>query len=612
MKRPSDWLREPSAHALLLAGACLLAYADTFHVPFTFDDQRCIVSNPAIRGFASFANPALARSLPSSLQCGFATRIVGHFTFALNFRLGGLDVAGYHLFNLAVHLANALLVYLLVKLSSRTPLFESSTEGTESRRPPAASSFVPLFSALLFACHPVQTQAVTYVTQRFTSLATFFYLLAVILYAGFRLSAAGARRWILFVAALMSSVLAMMTKEISFTLPAVLALYEITFLRGRAKMRLLSLFPFFLTLPIIPLLLGMPRSAADAGELDASLKALAGNVPVTRFEWVLTQLRVVATYLRLFFLPIGQNLDYDYPIHRSLADVEVLLSLLLLLAVLAAGALLYVRSHRRGPRASPDLALASFGIFWFLVTLIVESGIVPLADVIFEHRMYLPSVGLFTAVATLAFAVRERLAIAAPSVARLTVPLLSAAIFLLGFATYARNEVWGDEVRLWEDVARKSPMKVRAHMELGALHAKSGRLEEATREILTAIRLRPDYADAYNSLGVIRRRQGLFDEAMASYLTALRLRPDYAEVHRNVGLLLAAAGHVPEAVREIQEAVRLRPDYAEAHNSLGVLYAQQGQMDAATREFEATLRLAPGHAGARSNLEKAFRSGRAR
>ncbi len=605
-------LLKPAAHIAIVLTAGLLTYANTFHVPFTFDDQRCIITNPAIRSFEYYSNPALAQSVSSSLQCSFATRVVGHFTFALNFWLGGLDVVGYHVLNLAVHLANALLVYLLVRLTFRTPLLASRV-ATSTGAPQGASSLIALFSALLFACHPVQTQAVTYVTQRFTSLATFFFLATIILYAGHRLSAPGPKRWILFASALATSLLAMRTKEISFTLPVVLALFELQFLQGSGRARLLSLAPFFLTLLVIPVMLfGAPGAVSDVGEIDTSLKAMASNVPITRWEYVLTQFRVLVTYWRLFLLPIGQNVDYDYPVHRSLLEASVLLSALLLLAVFAMGVFFHVRSGARGDNARRQLRLASFGIFWFFATIAVESSFVPLADVIFEHRMYLPSVGVFIAAVTLAFFIREKLEPRAPFAARLAVPLLSAAVLAYGLAAHARNDVWRDEVRLWEDAARKSPANVRPRMQLAALHVRSGRLEEAAREVLTAIRLSPDYADAYNTLGVIKKRQGLLDEAMAHYLTALQLRPGYAEVHANIGLLFGAKGRVADATRALQEAVRLKPDFAEAHNALGVLYAQQGNIPGAIGEFETALRLNPGHLGARSNLERAMQLGRVR
>jgi Flp pilus assembly protein TadD len=500
----------------------------------------------------------------------------------------------------AVHLANALLVYLLVSLAFRSPPFADGRARPGGRE--QAGPLVALFAALLFACHPLQTQAVTYVTQRFASLATLFYLLASALYAACRLSGSGARSALLQAGAIASAALAMIAKEISFTLPFALALIEVVLFRGERRRRLLRLLPFFLML-LIPLALHGVFAHGGLAEADASLRA-AGRSPLTRWEYLLTQLRVVVTYLRLFVLPVGQNVDWDYPEYRSLLDPPVLLSLVFLLAILAGAAILLLRSRR--PDGPPELALASLGLFWFLGTLAVESGAVPLTDVIFEHRMYLPSVGLCIAASALAFHGRALLGRTAPAAARLVVPALSALVLALGAATYARNDLWTDEVRLWQDAAAKSPLKVRPHLELGALHAARGRLADASREIETAIALAPGSAEAHNSLGVIRKREGRLAEAMESYLTALRLQPDFAEARANVGLLHAAQGRLEDAVGDFEEAVRMKPDYAEGHNGLGVLYAQQGRLDDAVREWRTALTINPAHARARANLERAL------
>jgi tetratricopeptide (TPR) repeat protein len=524
---------------------------------------------------------------------------MGHLTFAVNYRLGGLEVLGYHLFNVAVHLANALLVYLLVTLAFRAPALKDP-DGDGRRGLPAP--LVALFTALLFACHPLQTQAVTYVVQRFASLAAFFYLLAAQLYLRSRLPGSAPGRAASYAGALGATVLAMLTKENALTLPFALALLEVVLMRGPWTRRLLRLAPFSLALLILPALLGAFSARGCIAEVDASLESAS---PLGRREYLLTELPVVATYLRLFLLPVGQSVDHDFPVYRSLLDGPVLLSAFLVLGLAATAVALLVRARRPGPGTRPELALVSLGVLWFFLTLSVESGLVPLADVIFEHRAYLPSVGLCLSAVTLAFLARRGLERARPAAARLVVPALSATVLALGAATVARNRVWGDEIRLWEDAARKGPGKVRPHMHLGALYAADGRLDLAGREIETAISLRPDYADAYNSLGVILRRQGLAAAALESYRAALRLRPDFAEARHNVALLYAAQGLLDDAVREMEEAVRARPGYAEGHNALGVIYARQGRLGDAAREFARALEVDPGNAMARANLAQA-------
>ena len=598
MDRPSPTpglARRPSLHAAVLALGATLPYANTLGAPFTLDDGHAIVRNPALRGLFDAPGRALADLAASNFP-----RLVGNLTFALNFATGGLDVTGYHAVNIAIHLLATLLVYRLVSLTYRTPSLSSA--------PPEAlgdGPLVALFAALLFACHPVATQAVTYVVQRFASLATLFYLLALVLYAGARLSTGRAGRRARLAGALVAALLGTLTKEICFTLPLALALYELFFFEGPARPRVWALAPFLLTLPILPLAYLRPAGPAlDLDAVDASLRASADPAGPGRLGYLLTQLRVLVTYLRLLALPVGQNVDYDYPVSHSPLEPAVVLSAFLLAALLATGLWLAFRSRRPGEAA---LRVPAFGVLWFFVTSSVESTFFPLADVIFEHRLYLPSVGLFLAVVALAFEARRRLAVPA---GRLLVPALSALAVLLGAAAFARNEVWRDEVRLWEDAARKSPAKPRPHLWLGWLYLRDGRVDDAAREVEAAVRLGPGVA-AYDALGVVRVRQGRYGEARASYERALDLDPSAAEVHDNLGLLYKTLGQTEAAEREYLEALRLRPGYADAHNDLGALYAREGRLEEAIREFQAALAASPIHAGARRNLETALRqSGR--
>jgi Flp pilus assembly protein TadD len=342
---------------------------------------------------------------------------------------------------------------------------------------------------------------------------------------------------------------------------------------------------------------------ASAPEAPGAPGPSAGGWTLSRWEYVVTQLRVVATYLRLWIAPAGQNVDPDVVPSRSLLEPAVVLSAALLVALLAAAVVLYRRAAR--PDFAPELRLAGVGILWFFGTLTVESAF-PLADALVEHRVYLPSAGLSIAVAALAVTLRDRLRATRPAWGDAVLPVLAAAIGLLGVATFARNAVWRDELVLWEDAARKSPAKLRPRLQLAALYLQRGRAEDALREARNAVTLEPASAEAWNSLGVVLRRQGRIDEAMASYAAAVRLKPTFAEARYNAALVLVAQGRTDDGVRELEEAVRARPDYAEAHNALGALYAQQGRMPEAIREWETTLRLNPANAKARANLQRAL------
>ncbi len=222
---------------LLIAVAGLICYSNTFTVPFQFDDVWNIAENRIIQNLENFTVNFTGYQYNPR-------RFIGYLTFALNYKIGALNAAGYHAVNLVIHLLNAFLVYYLASLTLRSRFYAPDTM--------RSAQLVPLFSALFFVAHPIQTQAVTYIVQRFTSLATMFYLLSVVLYVKGRQSAmriehgASANSLngkssvryapgplLYALCSLSFAVLAMRTKEMAYTLPAVIILYEIIFLPPR-------------------------------------------------------------------------------------------------------------------------------------------------------------------------------------------------------------------------------------------------------------------------------------------------------------------------------------------------------------------------------------------
>ena len=275
---------------LLISLLATLIYSNTFSSSFHFDDFLTIYDNPEIKDLSSLLN--LSRS-----------RYVGDLSLALNYHFGKLDVSGYHLVNLLIHIFNGFLVYLLVLL-----LFQTQAMGWSPSHPSSTFCFgqTPFWigsaTALLFVTHPIQTQAVTYIVQRYASLATFFYLLTVVLYLKWRFVPSHVQyRSFLYAGALIFTVLGMKTKEITFTLPFMLLLIGVVWFGRPTRKQWLLLIPFWLLLPIMPF--SLPS-------LEAGFARLSGEI--TRLDYLLTQFRVMATYLRLMVLPIHQNLEYDW------------------------------------------------------------------------------------------------------------------------------------------------------------------------------------------------------------------------------------------------------------------------------------------------------------
>lgn len=565
---------KPFLPVVIIAAISFLIYCNTFHVPFEFDDLRNITDNLSIKD--------MGNSWPPS-----GTRWVGSFSFALNYYLGGLEPVGYHIVNLAVHIVTALLVYSLILLIFRAPYFSRGGAAIENVQTPEhipfqtfqSPRFFALTVALLFASHPIQTQAVTYIVQRFASLATLFYLLALVSYIKFRLSVQqntekskkNAGSYFLYSIALLSAVLSMKTKEIAFTLPAMIIGCELYFFEWHIKKRIIHLIPFILTMLIIPsMFLDKAGHLTEIRAIDEIAEKIAETPDITRTDYLITQSRVIVTYIRLLVLPVNQNLDYDYSIDKSFFSSEVILSFLFLLSLLILGIYLYHLSRNAENKFRYWHRLSAFGIFWFFLALSVESSVIPINDVIFEHRVYLPSVGFFIALTSIIY-MAGTILIKKTNYAKALPYVMVLMISILSLATVARNSVWKDNVTLWSDVTKKSPDKSRPHYNLGKAYREQGRLDEAIKEYLTAIRIKPDHLLARNNLGVVYAELGMFNEAISQYLIALIIKPDDADAHNNLGSAYAELGRFDEAINQYLIALKIKPTDKNARQNLEYL-----------------------------------------
>lgn len=600
---PSSLSSRTIGHLLLILLLGALAYANSFTAPFIFDDLTSIVRNPVVQDLANFGPGGSGyESMPR--------RWVGFLSFALNHHFGGLEVGGYHLVNLIIHLGNALLLYALVLLTFRTPQLAGGRLGDQAAN-------IALLAALLFVAHPVQTGAVTYIVQRLSSLATLFYLAALVLYLMARL--AGEKRraaapgpgikpnWrqlrpeiIPLTWAMLAAILAMQTKEIAFTLPLAVALYEWSFFRDAWRRRWPYLLPLLVTLPVIPLMVLNSLSGEDSLEPGGVDEQLRVDSDISRFHYLITQFRVMVTYLRLLVLPVKQNLDYDYPIYTSILHPQVLGSLLLLGLLAALGVYL----HRRSAATDPDFRLISFGIFWFFLTLTVESTLIPIRDLIFEHRLYLPSLGVAMAVA----AAVGWSAVKTATLFSGRLPLLVAALVVVSLAgaTWQRNQVWGSSVKIWEDTARKSPNKVRSWYNLGTHLDEAGRPEEAIRVLTRAVYLDPQHADAWHNLGRAHLNTGASQQAIPFLRNAVQLNPTLDNAVVNLAVALIRAEQPAEAVLIFEGNMQRLAGWPEVHLNLAIAYALTGDLDAARRELVILEGLAP-HLAAplRAGIEQA-------
>lgn len=361
-----------------------IIYLNTFDASFHFDDTPAIVENYAIHRFD------LKEIFSTS------TRPILDITFAINYYFGKLNVFGYHLLNLMLHIINGVMLYFILLWTINQ---------VNSRNPVNPINFrVPLYASLIFIAHPIQTQAVTYIVSRSSVLATTFYLLTLLLFIkGFQSNSTNSRnsmnsRNLYFIGAFLSSCLGMGTKQEAATLPVMLLIYDFYFmskgdwkvLKRHYKVHL----AMFATLAVV-LYLSFSGLKTYISFDYAKGVPMPQEQSITSFQYFLTQLHVIPYYIRLLFIPTNLNLDYDWPITRNI-DLPTVFFFVLLTSLIIVAIILFRRAR-----------LISFGIIWFFVTLSVTSSFIVIYDVIFEHRLYLPSIGFAIVIAFLISKISE-------------------------------------------------------------------------------------------------------------------------------------------------------------------------------------------------------------
>jgi len=592
----------PVRHLLqpLLAGLLALClYLNAVHGAFILDDWTYLVENPLIRDLRFFRHIGHLQqyvagqgiTLPKiDLIYNFSLRPVSYLTFALNYKLHGLEPIGYKAVNILFHVVATMLTYLFVQLLVRQ-LRQSTGEDDKP-------SCIPLLAALLFACHPVQTQAVSYMVQRFTSIAACCYLWSLSAFIMSRRSASQATTLLWYTLSLGGAVTGMLSKENVFTLPLMITAVEFLCFREAMRKRIMLLLPFLATMAIIPLtILSLTRQTTS---LAASIQ-LVNFEKIPHLTYIFTEFRVLITYLRLLVLPLRQQLDYDYPLYDSLLAPPVITSLLCLTALAVAG----VCSLYRGRTIKRSgLMLAGFGSLWFFVTLLVESGLVPTDDVIFEHRLYLPSVGVFIAASAIGVHVSALLAdnarwrIAAVSA-------VTAGFIVLSLATIRRNALWGDSLSFWQDNAAKSPNKPRVLQCLGDTYLLNGKPREAIAayEKIPQLQISPRCASVYNNLGDAYIKTGDYNRGIQMYYRAIECNPNDYSLYSNLAMKYAIRGDFGNALPLFATAVKLNRNDLLSRRSRADIFLLQARNAEAVAEYEGILQIDPDDSHAQRALQ---------
>lgn len=552
----SPWRLKISAAVLLL---CLvgLGYANSLTVPFVFDDYHAIVRNREIQNWERFVHSAWWNR----------PRALVDLTFALQWHLHKTHVLPYHLANMIIHGLNSLMAYILSIAFFRAAPVRSTQQAGEWNAGRAA-----FWSAAFFAVHPLQTQAVTYIVQRYTSMAALFYMGAVLCYLKFR--AANRLGYALSFCAL--SLASFLCKQNALTLPITLLFIEWLLLKDSVSFWHIK--ARRLLVPTVVLFagalwhLGLPAWFWSLAEVLNDVDRITRETPlVSRTAYFYTQLRVLCRYLLSLPAPFQQSVDHGYPfVHSFLKGWTPLAALALMILTAAAW------SQRR---SRPMLAL---GHFWFLSTLSLESSIFPIRDAMMEHRLYMPILGYGW---VFAFGI-ERLR----TVHRRAALALSGTVLCLFLAaTVHRNQVWNNPIHLWKEALDRNPSHYRPANNLGRLLLDAGREDEAEPLLLRARTLNPLRPNIHFNLGLLYARRQQWDLAAHSFRTAILLDPPQAGFHYNLGLVLQHSGLFSQAQDSYEAAWILDPTMEEAPLNLAGSYFQRGDFSRARDILEAAM-----------------------
>jgi len=530
----------------------IIIYSNAFKCAFVFDDHVQIVDNEKIRNISDVnAWWNYSKHRPISM-----------FTFALNYHFHGLNVWYYHLSNLLVHLLCTFFLWKTTILLFSSPAIKNSNLSVYKKN-------IAFFTALLFVSHPLATQSVTYIVQRMTSLAAMFYFLSIVLYLLARIKQNTTTvKFLMFLGAFIAALLAFLSKENTYTLPFVIILIEICFFQKFKNMAFFKGAKFLIPLILLICFFSFLILRFSINIFETIPASADNDAEITPVSYLLTQFSVIIKYIQLLIFPLKQSLDYDYSIAQHFFELTTFISFLVLLSLLIFAVYLFRKN-----------SIYSFGIFWFFITLSIESSIIPIKDVIFEHRTYLPSYGFFIIVSTLLYSkfyLKNK---------TLTLSVFIIIISVNAYLTYQRNKVWQNEYTLWSDVIEKYPKRIRAYNNLGFFFIKTGQPHKTISVFNKLLKMDTTYASAYINRGSAFNTLGDYDKALIDFSNAILYDSTDENAFYNRGIALANLGKFKEAITDYSKAISINSKHTNSYLNRGVAYAGINMWENAKDDF---------------------------
>ncbi|MBL7068641.1 MAG: tetratricopeptide repeat protein [Candidatus Omnitrophica bacterium] len=543
-----------TALAIILVMALGFAvYLNSLNGEFVFDDNVLVKENIYIKNHSRIKNLFTENIASGAGRKTSFYRPLQMITYMIDFSLWRLNVKGYHLTNILLHIAASLCLYWFI-----TILFKER--------------LLSLFTSVLFVTHPIHTEAVTYISGRSDMLCAIFLLLCVIFY----IKSLGIDKARYHFFTLAAYILAILSRESSVILPAVLLLYHYAFKKKLDYNRFLPIlgiaaFYIFLRFTF----------------LNAIMPQVSGGDPL--FERLPGFFVALTNYARLLILPIGLHMEYGKRTF-SFVNPQVLSGIAIFVTLL-------VFAFRKKPAGG----IAFFSISWFLVMLLPVSNIFPINAYMAEHWLYLPSIGFFLLLAkglTYLFESGARKKLAILSLAALTV--------FYSFLTIRQNNYWSDAISFYERTLECAPDSLKAQNNLGNAYRQKGEYQKAIRCYEGVLKKDPNHGEAYYNLGLTYSALGRKDKAAELYRKAIGITPDHADSYNNLGRIYIEMGKVQDAIRLFEEAIEADPNYVGAYTNLGNIYLKI-DTERSIALYKRSIEIDPYFTGAYNNLGSIYR-----
>ncbi len=523
-------------------------YSNSLNGEFIWDDEFLVKDNAYIKSWSRISN-IFTKNIAASVgkQSSFY-RPLQIFTYAIDYFLWRLNVKGYHLTNILLHILVALSIYWLINI-----LYDNR--------------LLSLFTSILFVACPIHTEAVAYISGRADSLALVFMLTCFILY----IKHLHSNSKVTYILMLLSYILAILSRENSLILPALLLLYHYTFKKRLEIKRFLPVVS--ITTIYILLRITVLKSMLSPISYDTTL-----------FQRIPGFFVAITNYMKLLFLPFGLHMEYGNSLF-NFTNPKAILGIVILLSLLV-----YALRKRNTNN------LIFFSISWFFITLLVQSNLYPINAYMAEHWLYLPSIGFFLILANGLSSLYRR-----KESRILTICLIAGLLTFYSYLTIRQNSYWREPVTFYKRTLKYAPDSSRIYNNLGNAYNDIGKSEKAIPLFKKAIAINPNFAEAYSNLGNADTDIGKSEEAIASYKKAIELNPNYADAYNNLGNIYRDIGKNEEAITLYKKAIAINSDYAEAYYNLGNTYHDIDKKEAIVL-YKKAISINPNHAESYNNL----------